>query len=119
MLTLQTKRIGEVAVVECSGRIVQSDSAFALRNAVVLLEDAKYILLNFSGISAIEGGGLGMLMFLQQWAHDHNIHFEVVHATRSVSDRLDMANAQSTKWTEGMAMRKLPLQSAHSASTWC
>jgi hypothetical protein len=125
MLTLRTNRIGDVAVVECSGRIVQSDSAFALRNTVIVLEDAQYILLNFSGISAIEGGGLGMLMFLQQWAYDHNIHLEVVHATKSVSDRIEMASAQNAKSMEEMAMRSdrkrntRPLRCAHCAITWC
>jgi len=86
------ERIGDVAVIECKGRIVQSDGAFALRNAVMSEEDARIILLDLSGVTAIEGGGLGMLMFLERWAYDHDIGFKLFNPTGSVWDRLQQAN---------------------------
>ena len=93
MLSLHTERLQDVAVVECNGRIVQSDSAFALRDAVMSQEDARTILLDLSGVSAVEGGGLGMLMFLERWAYDHDIRFKLFNPTRAVRERLDLANA--------------------------
>jgi|SRR5580698_5870777 anti-anti-sigma factor len=92
MLDIHTEKIEDVAVIECSGRIVQSDSAFALRDAVMSQVDARVILLDLSGVSAIEGGGLGMLMFLERWAYDHDIRFKLFNPTRSVRDRLQVAN---------------------------
>jgi hypothetical protein len=39
MLNVTVKNIGELAVVECEGRIVQSEAAFKLREAVTSQED--------------------------------------------------------------------------------
>jgi anti-anti-sigma regulatory factor len=92
MLDIHSAKIDGVAVVECNGRIVQSDSAFALRDAVMLQDDARIILLDLSGVSSVEGGGLGMLMFLQRWAYDHDIRFKLFNPSKSVWERLQLAN---------------------------
>jgi anti-anti-sigma regulatory factor len=80
MLDLLIKKIGELAIVECKGRIVRSEAAFRLRKAVLCLGDPRIIVLDLSKVSAIEGGGLGMLMFLQNWTCDHGIQFKL-HAS--------------------------------------
>jgi anti-anti-sigma regulatory factor len=72
MLKINVNNIGDLAVVECEGRIVQSEAAFKLREAVTLQTDARIIVLDLSEVYAIEGGGLGMLLFLQRWAQDHD-----------------------------------------------
>jgi hypothetical protein len=41
MLALGTERIGDLAVVECKGRIVRSEDAFKLRHAVMSLGDSE------------------------------------------------------------------------------
>ena len=75
MLNVTVENIGELAVVECEGRIVQSEAAFKLRKAVTSQTDARIVVLELSEVHAIEGGGLGMLVFLRRWARDHNIRF--------------------------------------------
>lgn len=87
MLDLRIEKIGELAVVECEGRIVRSEAAFKLREAVMSLRHARIIVLDLSEVRAIEGGGLGMLLFLQRWAYDHGIQFKLFNPTRSVRDR--------------------------------
>ena len=120
MVRLQTERVSDMVIVQCSGRIVQSDSAFALRNEVMAQEDAKFILLDFTGVSAIEGGGLGMLIFLQRWAIDRDIELEVVNGSREVSQRLETAYAQCRKWTQATAGRStLRAQPADCQTAWC
>jgi anti-anti-sigma regulatory factor len=93
MLSLHSDRVEDVAVVECNGRIVRSDSAFALRDMVMSQKDARTIVLDLSGVSAVEGGGLGMLMFLERWAYDHDIRFKLFNPKRSVRERLELANS--------------------------
>jgi anti-anti-sigma regulatory factor len=93
MLSLHSDRVEDVAVVECNGRIVRSDSAFALRDMVMSQKDARIIVLDLSGVSAVEGGGLGMLMFLERWAYDHDIRFKLFNPKRSVRERLELANS--------------------------
>jgi len=55
MLNVTVENIGELAVVECEGRIVQSDSAYKLRKAVTSLTDARIVVLELSEVSALGG----------------------------------------------------------------
>jgi anti-anti-sigma regulatory factor len=93
MLSIHMENIGEMAVIECEGRIVRSEAAFELRKAVNLQSDARIIVLDLSEVTAIEGGGLGMLVFLQRWAHDHDIRLKLFNPRRSVRDRLEQASS--------------------------
>ena len=68
MLSVHVDNVEDVAVVQCEGRIVHSDAAYTLRNAVTLQTDARAVVLDLSGVEELEGGGLGMLVFLRQWA---------------------------------------------------
>jgi anti-anti-sigma regulatory factor len=88
MLTVHVETLGDMAVVECKGRIVRSEAAFKLRKAVTSQRDARIILLDLTEVPAIEGGGLGMLVFLQRWAHDHDIRLKLFDPRPSVRDRL-------------------------------
>ena len=93
MLNLHVDKIGDLAVVECAGRVVRSEAAFRLREAVTSLRNARIIVLDLSEVPAIEGGGLGMLLFLQRWAYDHDIQFKLFNPSRSVRDRLTLVNS--------------------------
>jgi anti-anti-sigma factor len=93
MLNVTVENIGELAVVECEGRIVQSDSAYKLREAVTSLTDARIVVLELSEVNAIGGGGVGMLVFLQRWARDHNIRFLLSDPSESVRNRLKRAKS--------------------------
>lgn len=53
MLDLGIKRISELAIVECKGRIVGSDASFKLRKLVICLGDPRIIVLDLSKVSAI------------------------------------------------------------------
>lgn len=92
MLDLHIEKIGDLAVVECEGGVVRSEAAFKLREAVTSLRNARVIVLDLSEVRAIEGGGLGMILFLKRWAYDHDIQFKLFNPTRSVRDRLALVN---------------------------
>lgn len=93
MLDLGIDRLGELGIVECIGRIVRSEAAFSLRRAVTSLEDARIIVLDLSEVSALEGGGIGMLIFLERWAHDRQIQFKLFNPRKSVRARLELVRA--------------------------
>jgi anti-anti-sigma regulatory factor len=46
-----------------------------------------------SEVRAIESSGLGMLVFLQRWAFDHDIRLKLFNPTKSVQDRLERASS--------------------------
>ncbi len=93
MLSVQTENIGEMAVIQCEGRIVRSEAALKLRQAVLAQRLARIIVLDLSEVSAIEGGGLGMLVSLQRWAQDHDIRLKLFNPHQSVRGRLEQANS--------------------------
>jgi anti-anti-sigma regulatory factor len=89
MLSVHIDDFGETVLIECVGRIVRSEAAFKLREAVTSQRDARTIVLDLSEVPAIEGGGLGMLVFLQRWAHDHDIRIKLFNPCQPVRDRLE------------------------------
>ena len=93
MLNVTVENIGELAVVECEGRIVQSESACKLREAVTSQTDARIVVLELSEVRAMGGVGLGMLVFLRRWAREHNIRFFVFNPSKSVRSRLKRARS--------------------------
>jgi anti-anti-sigma regulatory factor len=88
MLTICDEKMNDLAVVECKGRIVRSDAVFKLRDAVMAQAGARIIALDLSEVSAIGGGGLGMLAFLQHWADERHIQLKLFSPSRSVMEGL-------------------------------
>jgi len=95
MLTLHVQNIGDIALIECEGRIVRSDAAFELRRAVMSQADARTIVLDLTEVYAIEGGALGMLAVLQKWAFDQGIQLKLFNPRSSVRNRLESCDSMS------------------------
>ena len=93
MLNVTVENIGELAVVECEGRIVRSESAYRLREAVTSQTDSRIVVLELSKVTAVGGGGLGLLVFLQRWTREHNIRFLLFNPSKSVQSRLKRARS--------------------------
>ena len=95
MLKVSIENIGDVAVIHCEGRVVQSAAAFRLRDAVTQQRNARVVLLDLSDLQALEGGGLGMLVFLQRWTSEHAIQFKVFDPPAFVRQRLEQVRSAS------------------------
>lgn len=88
MFNICIETVGDVAVVQCEGRLVRSEAAFELRDAVMSQRNARVVVLDLSEVQAIEGGGLGMLGYVHRWAHQHDIKMKLFNPSRAVQDRL-------------------------------
>jgi anti-anti-sigma regulatory factor len=85
MFDLYAERIGCVAVIRCEGRMVHSDAVFKLRDGVTRQKSVSAILLDFSELESIGGGGVGMLVFLREWARNRGMQlwlFDPPHSVR-------------------------------------
>ena len=64
-LSLQTRSIGDIAVVTCAGRIVEGPDATALDSHVNdLLPVQPHVLMDFRDVSFIDSAGIGILVRL-------------------------------------------------------
>src|SRR6267378_232975 len=93
MLTLRMDHIGDMAIIECKGKIVRSDATLKLHEAVTAQQNIRIVVLDLTQVRALEGGGLGMLWFLQRWSEDHGIHFKLYNPINSVRDKLEHNHA--------------------------
>lgn len=84
MLAIHVETLNDLAVVECKGRITRSETVFRLRNVVTAQAAARIIALDLSEVESISGGGLGMLAFLDHWAHKRGIQFKLFSPSRAV-----------------------------------
>ena len=88
MLAISVEKFTDLAVVECRGRMIHSDSVFKLRDVVQSQDDARIIALDLSEVNAIGGGGLGMLVFLEHWTRENGIQLKLFSPSEPVMDAL-------------------------------
>ena len=93
MLGVAIQDSGKTAVVHSLGRIVVGETE-ALRKAV-LAQNRRTVVLDLTGVDAIDGSGIGLLVFLQGWARASGVDLQLVNPTRSVRELLELTNLDS------------------------
>jgi stage II sporulation protein AA (anti-sigma F factor antagonist) len=70
-LHFETRSYGDVAVLDCSGRLVYREEAQALCDRVAeLLRAYRSVVVNLGGVNVIDGAGLGSLVSCVEKAHE-------------------------------------------------
>jgi anti-anti-sigma regulatory factor len=95
MFDLNLERVGDVAVILCQGRMVRSDTVFKLRDTITGQRGVRAILLDLSELQSISGGGVGMLVFLREWARYRGIQLWLFDPPPSV--RKSLTHVKSAK----------------------
>jgi len=95
-LSLETRNSGDVIIVHCHGRIVYRDEAAALSRVVgEVLHDNSKLVLDLSGVSAIDSAGIGELALLQTWAQERKAELKCAGANPTVLSLLSLTNLDS------------------------
>ncbi len=90
-LRISTRTIDGVLVVDCNGRIVFGEESANLRDTVKkLINENKNIVLNLSGVSYIDSGGLGTLVALYTSAQTNGGKIKLASLTPRVGDLLQV-----------------------------
>jgi anti-anti-sigma factor len=78
-LSLETRMTGDgVTIILCAGRVVYRDEAAELsRTAARLMRDGRNLILDLSGVEAIDGAGLGEFVGLHNWAATSRCTFKL------------------------------------------
>jgi anti-sigma B factor antagonist len=90
-LKLSTRVVKGVTIVDCNGRIVFGEESALLRDTLkkLIAENSK-IILNLSGITYIDSGGLGTLVALYTTAHNAGGSVKLANLTQRVGDLLQV-----------------------------
>ena len=95
-LSLETRNQGDVIIVHCDGRIVYRDEAAALARVVgEVMQHARKLVLDLSGVSSMDSAGIGELALLQTWAQRKNASLKCAGANPLVTALLDLTNLDS------------------------
>ena len=93
MFDAKVIKIADGVLVQCKGRLVQSEAAFKFRDLVTAqaASGLRTIVLDLSGLEALAGGGLGMLVFLQRWAQATGVQLKLAQPPDRVWERIKSA----------------------------
>jgi anti-anti-sigma factor len=95
-LSLETRNRGDVFIVHCQGRIVYRDEAAVLARVVgEVLQQAKKLVLDLSGVTSIDSAGIGELALLQTWSQARNGNLKCAGASPLVMELLELTNLDS------------------------
>jgi anti-anti-sigma factor len=86
---IRSRQADDVAVLQCSGRIVRGEAIHFLKDAVISLKQPRVVVLDLSEVEMLDGGGLGLLVFLHRWTRERNIQLKLVNPTSFIREMLD------------------------------
>jgi anti-sigma B factor antagonist len=89
-LSLSTRIVQNCVVLDCSGRIIFGEETARLRDTVrqLLAENRHNLVLNLSGITHVDSGGLGTLVSLYTSAKTAGGSMKLARLPRSIGDLL-------------------------------
>ena len=78
-LHIKIEQTSDVAVLQCFGRLVRGEALHLLKDAVTSLSRLRVVVLDLSEVEMLDGGGLGMLVFLHTWTRSSGIQLKLVN----------------------------------------
>jgi anti-anti-sigma factor len=78
-LKFKVERLQDVAVVNCSGRMVRGAALDAFRRRIEQLERVRLLILDVSEVDHLDAGGLGALLQVRRWATQRSTTVKLVN----------------------------------------
>jgi anti-anti-sigma factor len=78
-LEFQVERLQDVAIVNCSGRMVRGAALDELRRRIEQLERVRVLVLDVSNVDHLDAGGLGTLLLVRRWAARNGASMKLVN----------------------------------------
>ena len=92
---INMEQTGDVAVLQCAGRMVRAQALSLLKDAVTSLSELRVTVLDLSKVEIIDAGGLGMLVSLHNWACVNRIQLKLVQPSKPVRQMLELTRLTS------------------------
>jgi anti-sigma B factor antagonist len=89
-MKIETRTVGDVHVLDCSGKITLGEGTMAVRNTVkdVLKGGGKKIILNLSDVNYIDSSGIGELVSSYTTVTNQGGHLKLVNLTKKIHELL-------------------------------
>jgi len=94
MVSVKIENSGKLAVLRCSGRIVAGEEAWTLFNAAISVENKRVMVLDLTEVTSADARGLGVMLFLKQWAGGAGVKLQVV-PSKHVLELLEVTGLRS------------------------
>jgi len=78
-LQYQVECLQDVAVVNCSGRMVRGAALDEFRRRIEKIERVRVLVLDVSEVGQLDAGGLGTLLLVRRWATQKNAKVKLVN----------------------------------------
>jgi anti-anti-sigma factor len=78
-LKFQIECLQDVAVVNCSGRMVRGAALDQFRRRIEQLERVRVLVLDVSEVGQLDAGGLGTLLLVRRWAMQKSAKMKLVN----------------------------------------
>jgi anti-sigma B factor antagonist len=89
-MKIATRTVGDVHVLDCSGKITLGEGTMAIRNTVkdVLKGGGKKIILNLADVNYIDSSGIGELVSSYTTVTNQGGHLKLVNLTKKIQELL-------------------------------
>jgi anti-sigma B factor antagonist len=95
-LDLQTRAIDDVTVLYCRGRFTYRDEATAFSEKIAeLLPSVQRLVVELSGLEAIDSAGLGELVVVHMWIRASGCSVKLAGASPRIQELLELTNLLS------------------------
>ena len=88
MIKIDVEKTATLAVVRCIGRLTRGEAVKRLRQALGSEENTHMILLDLSGVEALDAGGVNALVSVRDWAINRGILVKLVNPSTFVREML-------------------------------
>ena len=94
-LHIEVEKNREVAVLQCTGRIVRNEALPLLRQTLTGLSQLRVIVLDLSEVEMIDASGLGVLVSVQNWTSANGIQLKLVNPSKLLREMLELTGLTS------------------------
>lgn len=91
-MKIDTRTVGDVHILDCSGKITLGEGTMAIRNTVreVLKGGGKKIILNLSEVNYIDSSGIGELVSTYTTVTNQSGQLKLLNLTKKIQELLQI-----------------------------
>jgi anti-sigma B factor antagonist len=89
-MKIEIRTVGDIRILDCSGKITLGEGTMAVRNAVrdILKENGKKIILNLADVNYIDSSGIGELVSTYTTVTNSGGQLKLLSLTKKIQELL-------------------------------